>query len=228
MGISAVIAVVGLGLSAKGQRDNKKASKKSLNAQREAQVAQQTANDAAYAQREKANKIQQNALAEQNKLEKRKANVLAQRSRVQSIREARIKRGQLVQGAALSGTQGSSGEIGASSSISSQLTGNLAFGNTMTGIATEMGQNNLDTQGALGDVNLALSGISNTNSAAQASSQTAQAKASSDGATASAIGGLGSSIFNAAGGFKTIFSAGQPKPPVAPSFKAPSWGNLGT
>ena len=213
---------------------------------------QARANVETFRLQEQSNTVQQAGLAENNRLKQRQANISAQRQIVGSIRAARIQNAQIEQGAVNSGTQGSSGQLGAKGSITSQLAANLGYGNRQLGIARELGANEERTQGLLGQLNVdvaniatqnSLNQIENTNnqalidadliskrgqtvldnSYAQSAAQTrgaratAQAqsrvnKAQAQGSMASTIGGLGSSIFSAGGGFKTIFGARQPNP----------------
>lgn len=189
--VGAVATVGGSAIQAKAQKKGRK--------------AQQLANAASFAQQEKANQVQQEGIETQNRLQQKQADISNQRNRVRSIREARIKRGQIAAGAQNAGVSGSSGAIGGASSISSQLTSNLGFGDQQLQIARDLGDNNVATQGALGDINVNLASIATTNSANQA-------KAQEGAALGAAIGGLGSSIFSAGGGFKTIFGAKQPNP----------------
>ena len=108
-------------------------------------------------------------------------------NRRQQIREERIRRAQIEQAAANQGAGGSSGEAGAISALGSQVGSNIASIN----------------QGQVAAV-----GISNAMSAAAGHGQKAQ--------VAQGVASLSGTIFQASGGFGTIFSGESGvKPPPA-------------
>lgn len=128
----------------------------------------QAASDQADAQK-KANEAQQRA-----------ANAEAQRARIQQVREARIRRAQVIGATATTGMGfGSSGVGGAVGSISSQMGGNIGAINEQQTFAQE-------TSNALQD-------------ATDAGLKAQQWQM---------IGNASQSIFNQQGGFKTIFKGG--------------------
>lgn len=100
------------------------------------------------------------------------------RERRQQVREARIRQGQVAQTTALQGAATSSAAAGGVASLQSQLASNLGF---------------LDQAGA----------ISGEIGAARTQAAQAQFRAQEFGA----LGSFGSSVFQAAGGFGTIFDA---------------------
>jgi len=128
---------------------------------------------------------QSDAAAAQKKAQKlaqRKADLAAQRERVKAIREARIRRGRIEATSALTGTAGSAGAIVALASTGAQLTGGLGFSAEQQGLAGQISAANI-----------------------------AGADLQSQAATFGAIGGVGTSIFQQAGGFKTIFGGNTPQ-----------------
>ena len=171
----AALPYIGLALSAAGAVQQYSAGKKQEKAQKNAQ------------------RIQQEATEKENKIRQREADAVTHRARVQSIRQGRIRRGALSAYAGASGTQGSSGAIGAGASISSQLSGGLAFGAGQRERGEELGNLNVATGAALSRENINI------------------ASAQSSSNTWGAIGGIGSTIFSDAGGFKTIFKTPAPK-----------------
>lgn len=100
----------------------------------------------------------------------------------QLIREARVKQARMEQMAANTGTVGSSGEIGASSAISTNLSSSLGMNNTTSAVTDSI--NNINAQ--IGD------------------SQSDQMDAQRTAQLGSAASQFGGSLFNASGGFKTI------------------------
>jgi hypothetical protein len=148
-----------------------------------------------------AQRIQQQSIERENEIRQREADRQTQRARVKAIREARIRRGALSAYAGSTGTLGSSGALGAAGSISSQLTSGLASGAAERDSARELGDLNVATGAALSRENINI----------------ASAKSSMN--TWGAIGGFGSSIFDAGGGFKTIFSK-----PTSTSTSLPDYG----
>lgn len=106
MPIAVVAAVVGIGAAIGGTVMQMGAAKKQRRAIQRSVQAQQ----------------------DQNRIEQARANVQAQRERVQQVREARIRRAQVISAAGNAGvgvTGGTSGMVGATSSIQSQLGQNL-------------------------------------------------------------------------------------------------------
>ena len=112
-------------------------------------------------------------------------------NRRQQIREERIRRAQIEQAAANQGAGGSSGEAGAISAIGSQVGSNIA--------SISQGQK-------------AAEGIGNAMSAAAGSTQRAQ--------VAQGVANLSGTIFQASGGFDSIFGGGSGiNPPPAQETK---------
>jgi len=75
------------------------------------------------------------------RIERARHAVMAQRDRVQQVREARIRRAQVISGAGNAGvgvTGGSSGVSGATSSIQSQMGNNLGTLGTMSSFAQQL------------------------------------------------------------------------------------------
>lgn len=105
----------------------------------------------------------------------RSAQVAAQRERLAAMREARIKRAQILSSAGVQGV-GGSGVSGATSSIGSQLGANIGYMNVQEGFAQ---------------------------AASKANQQAANAMSSAT--NWQAIGGVAQNIFQSQGGFTTIF-----------------------
>jgi|SRR5687768_7440561 len=85
------------------------------------------------------------AQQEQNRIERARQAVLNQRERVGQVREARIRRAQVIAGAGNAGigvTGGSSGVSGATSSIQSQLGYNLGTLGSMSSFAEQLSASN--------------------------------------------------------------------------------------
>lgn len=101
-------------------------------------------------------------------------------NRRQQIREERIRRAQIEQAAANQGAGGSSGEAGAISALGSQMGANIA--------SINQGQK-------------AAEGIGNAMSAAAGSAQRAQ--------VAQGVANLSGTIFQASGGFGSVFGGGS-------------------
>lgn len=110
--------------------------------------------------------------------QQRIADQKAARDRTRAVREARVKRAQLQVRAEGAGVAGASGAVAGEQSITSQLASNLGFSQQIQGLGQQ----------------------------ATAFNQQA-ASAQGQAATAGAIGGVAQSIFQTAGGFKTIFNA---------------------
>ncbi|WP_155638774.1 hypothetical protein [Burkholderia territorii] len=102
----------------------------------------------------------------------------------QLIREARVKQARIEQMSANTGTTGSSGEIGATSAISTNLSSSLGMNNTTSAVTDSI--NNINAQ--IGD------------------SQTDQMNAQKTGILGQGLTSIGSSLFSAGGGFKTMGS----------------------
>lgn len=101
-------------------------------------------------------------------------------NRRQQLREERIRRAQIEQAASNQGAGGSSGEAGAISALGSQMGANIA--------SINQGQ-------------LAASGISNAMSRAAGATQRAQ--------VAQGVANLSGTIFQASGGFESVFGGGS-------------------
>lgn len=107
----------------------------------------------------------------------RKSEFEAQRERIRAVREARIQKATMETGAGAAGVgMGSSGVVGAASSMASQLGANIGAQNVQMGFAQMASQANQ-----------------------------AAANAAAKGAQWQAIGGVTENIFKAKGGWTTIF-----------------------
>lgn len=132
-----------------------------------------------------ARKAQQNATEEQKKARAEQEAMQAAQAaeeRRRQIREARIKRAQVLQASANTGTSASSGEAGATGGISTQLGSNIGFNLGMINSAQNISAFNQATQDFLS---------STQNSVNQAN-------------TWGQVGNLGLSIFGQSGGFNTL------------------------
>jgi hypothetical protein len=129
------------------------------------------------------------AKAEQAK--SRQSEVEAQRERVKQVREGRIRAAQVVSstGNESLGFSGTSGNVGSTSSITSQVGNNIGNINQNMGFASEISGYNI--------------------AAGQAGTRIADAQA--DGMMWQKIGGVGDSIFQAKGGWTTIFGGNKAK-----------------
>lgn len=121
----------------------------------------------------------------------RAAQVAAQRERLQAMREARIKRAQILSSAGVQGVSGS-GVQGSVSSIGSQLGANIGYMNVQEGFAQ---------------------------AASMANQQAANAMSSA--ASWQAIGGLAGKAFDASGGFTTIFGGNTTQKTNTSKIKTP-------
>lgn len=129
-----------------------------------------------------------NAAVEQRKAQSEQKALNAQRAaneRRQQVREERVQRAKVLQASENTGTDGSSGEFGATGGLATQLGAN---------IGTNLGQ--IAGANRISDLNQS---AANFNSAAQSNLSSAQG--------AESLFGLSNSIFNAAGGFGTIKTA---------------------
>lgn len=124
------------------------------------------------------------AQAQQAALEQKRADIANARQLRTAIRQARIARASLVNQGANAGTSFSSGVVGGAGSVVSQSNANVGFFNQM------------------GEVN---AGITDTQRA-QAAAMADYGAAQGDAAIGGALGNLGGTIFQSAGGFKTIFN----------------------
>lgn len=144
------------------------------------------AQEAAGAQQDMANQ-QKQAAEKQFAAQQRQAELENIRSTRAQIRQARAAQAQIVNLGATSGTSGSSGVAGGVASVGGQLAGNVGFmGQTAANQATAgAAQLEYGQAGLTGQQNIA----------------SAQAM----GALGGAFSSLGGTIFQGAGGFKTIF-----------------------
>jgi hypothetical protein len=120
----------------------------------------------------------------QAELQQKQADIANARALRSAVRQARIASASIVNSGANFGTQFSSGVVGGVQSVEGQNRTNISFFNQSNDINAGITQNQID--------------VANSNV------KTAQAQASS--AEAGALGKLGGTIFDAAGGFKTLFS----------------------
>lgn len=140
-----------------------------------------------YTQQRKAGKDAERSAQEQRKARAEQSAMQTQQfqnERRQQLREERIRRAQIMNSAAQTGTAGGSGEMGALGALSTNLGAN-------------MGQN----QSMLQSGQL-ITGFNQRAADFSSMAQSHNNKASMWGN----IGGLGQNMFNQAGGFKTIFS----------------------
>lgn len=121
----------------------------------------------------------------------RQSEVEAQRQRIQQIREGRVRRAQVISSTGNEGLgfSGTSGSVGATAGITSQVASNIGNINQSQGFASEISTYNIQ--------------------AGQAGADMAQAQA--NGAMWQKIGGVGDSIFQAKGGWTTIFGGNTHK-----------------
>jgi hypothetical protein len=145
-----------------------------------AQQQKSAANEARDAQERSAAESRKQAV-----LEQKRADVQNARQLRNAVRQARIARGVVINSGANSGTSKSSGVMGGVSSIDSQESANTGFAST------------------IGEIN---SGVQ-ASQVEQANASVAYGKAQGDSAEWGAFGKLGSTVFDAAGGFKTIFDS---------------------
>lgn len=143
------------------------------------------------------------AQREQNRIEAAKQAVLNQRERVQQVREARIRRAQVISSAGNAGvgiTGGSSGVTGATSSIQSNLGHNLGTLGSMSSFAEQMSLANQKEADAQSD-------FFNAGAKGQMWQSIFGAVGQVAGAVGSFAGGAKSGATSAAGGnsFQSIF-----------------------
>lgn len=140
-----------------------------------------------YTQQQRAQRQQEQAAGEQRKGNAQQSALQGQQAaqeRRQQVREERVKRAQIMNQATLTGTGGSSGELGATAGMSSQLGSNIGFNQS----AIQGGQ--------------AITGFMQKS----ADYQTQAQSSSNLGGMFGQVAGLGSGLFQQAGGWKTIFS----------------------
>lgn len=128
----------------------------------------------------KAAGIQEKAKEQQEGMEE----YAGRRERIKAVREARIKRAMVEAAGANTGVSNSSGVVGGTSSISSQLASNLSYMNTQQDYANKMSGYNQD--------------IANTRVASN---------------LFGTVGGIGNQVFQDAGGWTTIFGGNPQKVP---------------
>lgn len=133
----------------------------------------------AYMQYEAA-KDQASATRRAAEAEQRRADIQNARAVRQSIRQARIARGTVVNTGANAGTSQSSGVLGGVASVGSQLNSNVDYLNQSTAVAKEYASAQADAGAAAGEA-----------------------------AQWGALGNLGGTIFSSAGGFQTIFGGNR-------------------
>jgi len=162
-------AGLGLGLSIIGMIRQRKESEKAAKSARQQADAQRKAEQA----------------------RQRQSEVDAQRERVKQARENRIKRAQVISSTGNEGLgfSGTSGNVGAVSSVDSQASSNVGYINQQQGFASEISGYNIEAGNA------------------GTSLFTAQAKA----AQWQQIGSVGKEIFEGYGGFGTIFGGNTHK-----------------
>lgn len=136
--------------------------------------------DAEKAQKRAINE-QKTARAEQEAVNARQA----AEERRQQIREERVRRAQVIQSSANTGVSGSSGEIGAVSNLSNQLGSNIGYNTSQIRAANNITAAN---QRASDFLSSAQSKINSANQWGQ-------------------VSGLGLNIFQAGGGFNSIFGS---------------------
>lgn len=139
-----------------------------------------------YSQQRRAQAAQERAADDQrrgNAVQSAQQSQQAAQERRQQIREERIKRASILNSAENSGASGSSGEMGATGGMSTQLGSNLGA----NGSSILAGQ--------------AITGFSQSAANNMQAAQTAQGRASMWGQ----VGQIGSSMFGQAGGWQTIF-----------------------
>jgi hypothetical protein len=139
------------------------------------------------AQKEQTQAIERQAVEvrRQAELEQRRADIQNARQIRMAMRQARIARASVVNTGANAGTLGSSGVLGGVASIGSQFEANRSFMGQMGQISDATTESQARAGVAVGE----------------------QAVAGAEGAAWGALGQLGGTIFEAGGGFKTIFDA---------------------
>lgn len=153
-----------------------------------------------YRQQRAASRAQQEALDQQKLIqgEQQAANAEASAAeRRQQVREARIRRAQILQSAANTGTAQSSGEFGALSSISTQLNTNMGSNSSQINRANRV------------------SGISQN----IANLQSSAAQSSMNAGVFNTLSNLGSSIFSSAGGWNTFKTRSDSFQPISPMYR---------
>lgn len=155
---------------------------------------------AAIDQQQKAQKAQEKSAEEQRKARAEQQAASAQQAAAekrQQIREERVKRARIIQASANTGTTASSGEIGSTASLGTQLGGNLGFNQGMYDIGANISAYN---QSAADYMTSAQSHLAEANMWGQ-------------------VGSASMSIFSASGGFKP--SGTQSPAPVSTATPKP-------
>lgn len=154
--------------------------------------------DAEKAQKKAINE-QKTARAEQEAVNARQA----AEERRQQIREERVRRAQVIQASANTGVSGSSGELGAVSNLGNQLGSNIGFNASQIRSANN---------------------ITNANQSAADYLSSAQSKLNSANQWGG-FAGLGLNIFQAGGGFNSIFGSMTQAPAPVETRTPSSRGN---
>lgn len=169
MAALSTIALVGVAVAGVGVYQSYQAGK-------DAEAAQQ---QAAFENRK--TRAEQSAINQQQAMQERR----------QQIREERVRRAQIMNQSALGGVSGSSGEMGATSALSTGFGANIGFNQSMQAHGQAIG------------------GFQQRAADFQSQAQSSMNSASMWGN----IGSLGMNVFQSAGGFNTMFGSPTPKTP---------------
>jgi hypothetical protein len=161
--VSTFVAVAGLAIAAKGAKDQRSAAKES-----------------AAIERRQADSMEEAAV-----LEKHRSDIANQRALRASLRQARLARSDVVNMAALTGTSGSSGELGGLASIGTQA-----------GVNRGVFVQGQDLAEKTYQVSTEMSQL-----------YAARGSAAARGTRGQLASSIGSTLFGIGGGYKTLFGA---------------------
>lgn len=179
MAFGGVGAAIGLGIAGASAIEQNRQARHAASAAQDQSAALQ---DQAAAQRE------------QFALQQQQADIANTRSVRQAVRQARVARASIINAGGNTGTLGSSGVMGGASSVNAQLSSNFNFFGTMAGLNRSITDTQIDQSVAAERAGVAGGRI---------------AVANAESAAWGAYGNLGGTIFQGAGGFRTIFGGNK-------------------
>jgi len=175
--IALAVTAASAGFAVKSSLDQAKAAKKSANAQRRGQEAAREA----------------------ERIQQVQANVEVRKDKQKQLREARLRKAQILQGNINAGAGlGTSTTVGALGGINSQFGANIGSINQRQGFSQQLGVQTQRQSSAQSDINKQQGKIT------QSQAQTG---------ISNSIGGLANNIFDRSGGFTSIFG-GNDQPTV--------------
>jgi hypothetical protein len=211
--------LAGLGLTAYGFLQGQEGSQQAANAANNMAAQIQSIMDRSAGQVRDAVNAQTAAIEDQAAavreragLEQKRADIQNARTVRDAVRQSRIARARVMNTGANSGTMGSSAVLGGTGSIQSQLYSDLGYFGQLQQInedvyATQLTESEANVRGAKaqGRAYIAQGQASAATAVAQGYGQAQMAVAQARGQQGAAFANLGATIFNATGGYRTIF-----------------------